>query len=211
MPCAIPLDELTGDKFFGITRLVQHAWSAFARRRRSVRIWCTRRFRTSRETPRRVAMSLYCQPSTIRHSNRIRSSGVKSRRRARNRSGLIMRRFSPGGARTVPPSTTAAPYRRPIFVGNQKGPCTERGSKTIRAGCARGFWFGRFPRNHISLSSEEASGHQNRVPLKVLLEMQEHGWIRRVPQGPQRCDYWEITDQGREAIPGSAGNLHNHQ
>ena len=37
---------------------------------------------------------------------------------------------------------------------------------------------------------EETSGHQSRIPLKVLLEMQERGWIRRVPQGPQRCDYW---------------------
>ena len=51
----------------------------------------------------------------------------------------------------------------------------------------------------------EASGHQSRVPLRDLIAMQERGWIRRVPQGSQRCDYWEITHQGREAIAGVSG------
>ena len=83
--------------------------------------------------------------------------------------------------------------------------------KRVLSGLMRGDLVWEVPQESYFAQFEEASGHQSRVPLKVLLEMQEHGWIRRVPQGPQRCDYWEITDEGREAIPGTAGNLHNHQ
>ena len=67
------------------------------------------------------------------------------------------------------------------------------------------------PQESYFAQFEEASGHQSRIPLKVLLEMGDHGWIRRVPQGPQRCDYWEITDQGREAIPGPAVKFHQNR
>ncbi len=83
--------------------------------------------------------------------------------------------------------------------------------KRILSGLMRGDLVWEVPQESYFAQFEEASGHQSRVPLKVLLEMQEHGWIRRVSQGPQKCDYWEITDEGRETIPGTAGNLHNHQ
>ena len=63
------------------------------------------------------------------------------------------------------------------------------------------------PQESYFAQFEEARGQQRRVLLKDLLEMQEYGWIQRVPQGPQRCDYWEITNQGREAIPAAAGKL----
>jgi hypothetical protein len=52
---------------------------------------------------------------------------------------------------------------------------------------------------------DETTSHQRRVHLGELLELQAHGWVRRVPQGSQQCDYWEITDQGREVIPGTPG------
>ena len=58
--------------------------SDFAFRRRSVRSRCTRSAKTWRVTPRRTAMSPYCQPSTIRHSSSLRSSACRSRRRARS-------------------------------------------------------------------------------------------------------------------------------
>jgi hypothetical protein len=73
-------------------------------------------------------------------------------------------------------------------------------AKRILSGLMRGGLVWEAPQESYFVRFEEASGDQNRVPLKVLLEMQEHAWIRRVPQGPQRCDYWEITDQGRETI-----------
>jgi hypothetical protein len=60
--------------------------SAFAFRLRSVRSRCTRSVKTSRVTPRCAAISADRQPSTIRHSNSLRSSSARSRRRARSRS-----------------------------------------------------------------------------------------------------------------------------
>jgi len=74
------------------------------------------------------------------------------------------------------------------------------GKKRILSGLKRGDLVWEVPQESYFVQFEEASGRQNRVPLKVLLEMGEHGWIRCVPQGPQRCDYWEITDAGRDAI-----------
>jgi hypothetical protein len=83
--------------------------------------------------------------------------------------------------------------------------------KRILSGLMRGDLVWEVPQESYFAQFEEASGHQSRVPLKVLLEMQESGWIRRVPQGPQRCEYWEITDRGRDAIPGTVGKSNNHQ
>ena len=65
--------------------------SALALRLRSVRSRCTRSAKTSRVTPRCAAISAYRQPSTIRCSNSLRSSGARSRRRARNRSTRMAR------------------------------------------------------------------------------------------------------------------------
>ena len=83
--------------------------------------------------------------------------------------------------------------------------------KRILSGLIRDDLVWEVPQESYFAQFEEASGHQSRIPLKVLQEMEDLGWIRRVPQGPQRCDYWEITDEGREAIPGTAGKLSNHQ
>jgi hypothetical protein len=62
--------------------------SAFAARRKSVRRRRTRSTKESWVTPRCTAISAYRQPSTIRHSSRMRSSSARSRRRARSRSGV---------------------------------------------------------------------------------------------------------------------------
>jgi len=50
---------------------------------------------------------------------------------------------------------------------------------------------------------EEVLGPKgDRVSLQELAEMQERGWVRRVSPGSGRCDHWEITDAGREALGG---------
>src|ERR1017187_3066150 len=113
-------------------------------------------------------------------------------------------------------SSPRAPYPAQCFLETKRTRWTGRGGMAVLGAAVKRFGLVALPTREVPQESYfaqfgEASGHQSRVPLKVLLEMQEHGWIRRAPQGPQKCDYWEITDQGREAIPGSAGNLHNHQ
>ena len=102
-------------------------------------------------------MSLYCQPSTILHSNKMRSSAAKSWRRARNRSGLVMGRFSPADARTVPRPTTMALCHRPILLETKWTRCTGRGSGAIRAGCVRG----AFRPNIARCRSQEDSSCEN--------------------------------------------------
>jgi hypothetical protein len=34
--------------------------------------------------------------------------------------------------------------------------------------------------------------------------MQESGWIRRVSEGANRLDHWEITEEGRIVVPSAA-------
>ena len=61
-------------------------------------------------------MSLYCQPSTILHSNRMRSSAVKPWRRA-NRSGFVMGTFSPAGIETSPRDRGFSVYLYGFLLG----------------------------------------------------------------------------------------------
>ena len=45
----------------------------------------------------------------------------------------------------------------------------------------------------------EKKGHDQRVPMVVIDEMEERGWIRKQPNpNAARLDGWELTEQGRE-------------
>ena len=46
----------------------------------------------------------------------------------------------------------------------------------------------------------EATARDGRLRLDELLQMQESGWIRRVSQGPNRLDHWEITAEGQDML-----------
>jgi hypothetical protein len=59
------------------------------------------------------------------------------------------------------------------------------------------------PQESYFTQFDETTKRQRRVQLDELVEMQDFGWVRRVPQGTHQCDYWELTDQGREVVPGT--------
>jgi hypothetical protein len=54
----------------------------------------------------------------------------------------------------------------------------------------------------------ERTGKQTRVRLEILDQMEEAGWIRRQRQSlaAHKLDFWEITNQGREALTVSVGD-----
>ncbi len=53
----------------------------------------------------------------------------------------------------------------------------------------------------------ERTGKQARVRLEILEEMEQAGWIRRCRQSvaAHKLDFWDITNQGREAVSLAVG------
>jgi len=77
--------------------------------------------------------------------------------------------------------------------------------RRILSDLARGDPVFEVPQESYYTQFTESSGRQRRVLLGELVEMQERGWIRRVAPGSGRCDHWEISDAGQEAILGGKG------
>ena len=76
--------------------------------------------------------------------------------------------------------------------------------KRILSSLVQGDLIWEVPEESYYTQYNEGAGGSRLLRLGELLEMQEGGWIRRVSQGPQRLDHWEITDEGREVIAPAA-------
>jgi hypothetical protein len=72
--------------------------------------------------------------------------------------------------------------------------------RRILSGLVRGDPVFEVPQESYFTQFTESSGRQNHVSLAELAAMQAHGWIQRISPGSGRCDHWEITDAGQEAL-----------
>jgi hypothetical protein len=72
--------------------------------------------------------------------------------------------------------------------------------RRILAGLTRGDLIWEVPDKSYFTQFNEATGRDGRLRLDELLQMQESGWIRRVSQGPNRLDHWEITAEGQDVL-----------
>jgi hypothetical protein len=73
--------------------------------------------------------------------------------------------------------------------------------RRILSGLARRDLIWEVPDKSYFTQFNEATGRAGRLRLEELLQMQESGWIRRVSQGPNRLDHWEITAEGQNVLP----------
>jgi hypothetical protein len=76
--------------------------------------------------------------------------------------------------------------------------------RRILAGLTRGDLIWEVPDKLYFKQFNAATGRDGRLRLDELLQMQESGWIRRVSQGPNRLDHWEITAKGQDVLPSAA-------
>ena len=72
--------------------------------------------------------------------------------------------------------------------------------RRILSGLARGDLIWEVPDKSYFTQFNEATGRNGRLQLDELLQMQESGWIRRVSEGANRLDHWEITEEGRNVV-----------
>jgi hypothetical protein len=76
--------------------------------------------------------------------------------------------------------------------------------RRILAGLARGDLIWEVADKAYFTQFNEATARDGRLRLEELLQMQESGWIRRVSEGANRLDHWEITEEGRIVVPSAA-------
>lgn len=76
--------------------------------------------------------------------------------------------------------------------------------RRILAGLARGDLIWEVADKAYFTQFNDATARDGRLRLDELLQMQESGWIRRVSEGADRLDHWEITEEGHHLVP-SAG------
>lgn len=72
--------------------------------------------------------------------------------------------------------------------------------RRILSGMLRGDPVFEVPQQTWFTQLNEHSGRQTRITHDELEVMRERGWVMRVSAGIQRCDHWEITQAGREAV-----------
>jgi hypothetical protein len=72
--------------------------------------------------------------------------------------------------------------------------------KRILSSLAQGDLIWEVPDESYFTQYNEGAGRSRRLRMVELLEMQESGWIRRICEGSNRRDHWELTDEGREVI-----------
>jgi hypothetical protein len=72
--------------------------------------------------------------------------------------------------------------------------------RRILSGILRGDPVFEVPQQTWFTQFNENSGRQIRITLDELEAMRDRGWVVRVSAGAQRCDHWEITQEGREAV-----------
>ena len=83
--------------------------------------------------------------------------------------------------------------------------------KRILSSLAQGDLIWEVPDESYFTQYNEGAGSSRRLRMVELLEMQESGWIRRVSEGSNRLDHWELTDEGREVIAPAANKKRTGQ